>query len=82
MKKTLDLLVSVSLFHSVQSLSRVGLFVTPSTAACQVSLGWAKYGSFSNGSALCIRWPKYYSFSFSIKSSNEYSGKDPDAGKD
>ena len=29
---------------------------------------------FSNGSALCIRWPKYWSFSFSISSSNEYSG--------
>ena len=29
---------------------------------------------FSNESALCIRWPKYWSFSFSISSSNEYSG--------
>ena len=28
---------------------------------------------FSNESALCIRWPKYWSFSFSISSSNEYS---------
>ena len=25
-------------------------------------------------SALCIRWPKYWSFSFSISLSNEYSG--------
>ena len=25
-------------------------------------------------SALCIRWPKYWSFSFSISPSNEYSG--------
>ena len=29
---------------------------------------------FSNESVLHIRWPKYYSFSFSISPSNEYSG--------
>ena len=29
---------------------------------------------FSNESALCIRWPKYWSFSSSIGPSNEYSG--------
>ena len=29
---------------------------------------------FSNESALLIRWPKYWSFSFSIGPSNEYSG--------
>ena len=29
---------------------------------------------FSNGSVLYIRWPKYWSFSFSISPSNEYSG--------
>ena len=29
---------------------------------------------FSNESVLCIRWPKYGSFSFSINHSNEYSG--------
>ena len=29
---------------------------------------------FSNESALHIRWPKYWSFSFNISSSNEYSG--------
>ena len=28
---------------------------------------------FSNESALCIKWPKYWSFSFSISPSNEYS---------
>ena len=31
-------------------------------------------GSFSNESALCIRWPKYWNFSFSINLSKEYSG--------
>jgi len=29
---------------------------------------------FSNVSVLCIRWPKYWSFSFSTSPSNEYSG--------
>ena len=29
---------------------------------------------FPNESVLCIRWPKYGSFSFSISPSNEYSG--------
>ena len=29
---------------------------------------------FSNESAFCIRWPKYWSFSLSISLSNEYSG--------
>ena len=29
---------------------------------------------FSNESALCIRWPKYWSFSFNIIPSNEHSG--------
>ena len=93
---------------SVQSLSRVQLFVTPWTAAHQASLSITNSQSlpklmsiesvmpsnhlilyrpllllpsifpsirvFSNESALCIRWPKYWSFSFSINSSNEYSG--------
>ena len=29
---------------------------------------------FSNESVLCIRWPKYWNFSFSISPSNKYSG--------
>ena len=29
---------------------------------------------FSNESVLCIRWPKYWSFSFSVSPSNEHSG--------
>ena len=91
----------------VQSLSRVQLFVTPWTAACQSSLSFTITQSFlklmsiklvmasnhlilccpllppsiflsirvsSNESVLCIRWPKYWSFSFSISPSNEYSG--------
>ena len=30
--------------------------------------------AFYSESALCIRWPKYWNFSFSISPSNEYSG--------
>ena len=92
---------------SVQLLSRVQLFATPWTAACQASLSitdsWtllkltsiksvmpSKYLILchplllpsifpsirvsSNESVLYIRWPKYWSFSFSISPSNEYSG--------
>ena len=33
-----------------------------------------KFGIFSNESALHIRWPKYWSFSFCNSTSNEYSG--------
>ena len=29
---------------------------------------------FSNESVICIRWPKYWSISFNISPSNEYSG--------
>ena len=95
-------------FTSVQSLSRVWLFLTPWTAACQASLSITNSRSllklvsiesvmpfnhlifchplllppsifpsirvFSNESALHIRWPKDWSFSFSISPSNEYSG--------
>ena len=91
-----------------QSLSRVWLFATPWTAACQASLSATSSQSllklmsiesvmpsnhltlchpllllpsiipsirvFSNESVLHIRWSKYWSFSFSISSSNEYSG--------
>ena len=95
-------------FSSVQSLSRVWLFVTPRTAARQASLSITNSRSllkftsiesvmpsnhlilchpllllpsvfpsirvFSNESNLCMRWPKYWSFSFSISASNDYSG--------
>ncbi|XDA71147.1 hypothetical protein R6Z07F_001502 [Ovis aries] len=32
------------------------------------------FSVFSNESGLCIRWPKYWNFSFNISPSNEYSG--------
>ena len=93
---------------SVQSLSRVQLFVTPWTAACQASLSITDSRSllklmsiksvmpsnylilchplllppsifpsirvFSSELVLRIKWPNYWSFSFSISPSNEYSG--------
>ena len=95
-------------FTSVQLLSRVRLFATPWTTACQASLSITNSQSllklmfielvlssnhlilchpllllpsffssitvFSKESVLHIRWPKYWSFSFSISPSNEYSG--------
>ena len=82
---------------SVQSLSRVQLFLTLWTAARQASLSIINSRSLlklmsvglvmpSNHLILChplllppsifprIRWPKYWSFSFSISPSSEYSG--------
>ena len=93
---------------SVQLLSRVRLFATPWTAACQASLSITNSWSlpkpmsiktvmssshlilcrpllllppilpsirvFSNESALRMRWPKYWSFSFSIIPSKEIPG--------
>ena len=56
-------------FSSVQSLSHVRLFATPWSRVHLQS-----FPNFSNESALRIRWPKYWSFSFSISPSNEYSG--------
>ena len=49
-------------FHSLSSSS---------LPAFNLSQHW---GIFSNESGLCIGWPKYWSFSFSISRSNEYSG--------
>ena len=46
------------------------LLSPPSPLALKLS----QHQGFSNGSALCIRWPKYWSFSFSTSPSNEYSG--------
>ena len=42
---------------------------SPSSDCCLQS-----FRVFSNESVLCIRWPKFWSFSFSISPSSEYSG--------
>ena len=43
---------------------------SPSSPACSLS----QHQDFSSESVLRVRWPKYWSFSFSISTSNEYSG--------
>ena len=59
------------------SCHRVGDAIQPSHALSSPSPSALIFPSirvFSNESVLCIRWPKYWSFSFSISPSNEYSG--------
>ena len=41
---------------------------------CPLPSIFPSIGVFSNESSLCIRWPKYWSFSLGISPSNEYSG--------
>ena len=56
---------------------RVGDSIQPSHPLLSPSppaFNFPRIGIFSNESALHIRWPKYWSFSFSISPSNEYSG--------
>ena len=44
--------------------------LTPSSSATDLS----QHQDFSDELAICIRWPKYWNFSFSISPSSEYSG--------
>ena len=56
---------------------RVSDAIQPLVLCCPLLLLPSSFPSirvFSIESALCIRWPKYWSFSFSISLSNEYSG--------
>ena len=50
----------------------------PTTSSCRplllLPLFFPSIRLFFNESTLCIRWPKYWSFSFSISPSNEYWG--------
>ena len=49
----------------------------PTISSCHSLLLLSTFPSirvFSKESVLCMRWPKYWSFSFSINPSNEYSG--------
>ena len=74
-------------FSSVQSLScvqhtqshvhRVGDAIQPSHPLCPLLLPpsiFPRIRVFSNESVLCIKGPKYWSFSVSISPSNKYSG--------
>ena len=54
---------------------RVGDAIQPSHRLCPLLLLHSIFSRlFSNESVLRIRWPKYWSFSFSISPSSEYSG--------
>ena len=47
--------------------------ISSSAAAFPFAFNLFQHSVFSNKFALCIRWPKYWSFSFNISPSNEYS---------
>ena len=58
-------------------IHRVGDAIQPSYTLSSTSPPPTIFPSnrvFSNESVLCIRWPKYWSFSFTISPSSEYSG--------
>ena len=46
---------------------------TPTPTPSPPTLNLSQYQGLSNESTLCIRWPKYWRFSFSISPSSEYS---------
>ena len=46
----------------------------PLSSPSPPAFSFSQYQGFSSESALCIRWQKYWSFSFSISPSNEHSG--------
>ena len=52
---------------------RVGDAIQPSHPFLLLPSIFPSIRVFSNELALCVRWPKYWSFSFSISPSNEYS---------
>ena len=69
-----------SVHHQLLELAQthahwVGDAIQPSHPLSSPSPPWyiPSIRVFSNESVLCIRWPKYWSFSFSISPSNEYS---------
>ena len=56
---------------------RVGGAIQPShplSSPSPPTFNLSQHQGLSNESLLCIRWPKYWSFSFSISPSNEHSG--------
>ena len=59
--------------HSIIPLSCLHCFPA-SGSFSMILLIFLSIGVFSNETVLCIRWPKYWSFSFSISPPNEYSG--------
>ena len=65
-QKLLKLLSTESVMPSIHFLLCCPFLLLPST--------FPSIRAFSSESALLIRWPKYWSFSFNINPSNEYSG--------
>ena len=65
-RSSLKLISIESVMPSNHLIPRHPLFLLPSI--------FPSIRVFSNESVLCIRWPKYWSFSFSVSPSNEYSG--------
>ena len=60
-----------------QLLDRVGDAIQPShpmSSPSPPAFNLAQHQGFSSESTLCIRWPKFWSFSFSISTSKEHSG--------
>ena len=69
--------LSINNFWSLLKLMSIELVMPSNHHCCPLLLLLSTFPSirvFSNESVLCIRWPKYWSFSFSISPSNEYSG--------
>ena len=77
-RSTPGLPVHHQLLESIQThVHRVGDAIQPSHPYGPLLLLPSIFPSitvFSNESALCIRWPKYWSFSFNISPSNEHWG--------
>ena len=48
--------------------------ISSSVIPSPLALNFSQHQGFSNESALHVKWPKYWSLSFSISPSNEYSG--------
>ena len=46
----------------------------PLSSPSPTAFNLSQHQGLSNESVLCIKWPKYWSFNFSISPSNEYSG--------
>ena len=63
---------SLHKFMSNESVMPTKHLILPSLSPPAFKL--SQHQGFSNESVLCIRWPKYWSFSFSISPSNEHPG--------
>ena len=61
----------------IKLVHRVGNAIQPNhslSSPFPPTFNHSQHQGLSNESALCIRWPKYWSCSFSISPSNKYSG--------